>query len=184
MDLSQYWDRDQLDRIMPTLAELDQEGAVDSAGDWPTLRTEILDKLEGNGTSGPDGDELVEPLDAAVGSGSEFKSLVIEMTKEYEAALQRRAATPPQATSPKEQGEDQATSPEEQKEAADLTAKLPDPEELANQIIMDLGPDIAQLIASDPELAKVSDEDLIQWIVEDVTAAIGEISEYGWEQLG
>jgi hypothetical protein len=159
---------------MSALTELNNEGSVDRADNWTTLKTEVLDKLEKNGTSGSSRDELIKPLDEAVGSGSEFKSLVIEMTREYEADRQGQTAAPQQ----------QATSADEEKEIAAFTAQLPNIEELATQIATDLATDIQALIAQDPGLAEVSDEELIKWITEDVTAAIDEIGEHGWEQLG
>lgn len=179
MDLSQYWhSSDQQDRIMSALAELDKEGSVNSAGDWAALKAEVLARLEIGGVSGPSLEELVKPLDEAVASGSEFKSLVSEMVTEYKAASPQ-TATPQQSASP---GMLKDASPD--KEDTAFIASLPDLDELATQIVMDLGTDISQLIASDPELATVSDKDLIQWIIEDVSAAIDEIGEYGWEQLG
>jgi hypothetical protein len=186
MELNQYWDnRADLDMILPTLTELNSEGVVDRADAWPALRSEVLSKLEHNGVHKSVLDDLVKPLDDAVSSGGEFKSIVTEITREYEEARgrqadeERQAALERQAPTPQ-----QAALSEEQKEDPAFSAELPNLEELATQIVTDLGPDIAQLIASDPELAKISDQELIQWIADDVTATIDEIGEYGWERLG
>jgi hypothetical protein len=189
MELKDYWDhRADLDTILPTLAQLTSEGVVDRADAWPDLRSEVLTRLEYNGANKSHIDDLIKPLDEAVSRSGEFTSVVTEMTSEYAADLERRAALEQQAeeqrTAASQQvTSQQATSPDPQADPA-FTAGLPDLEELATRIVTDLGPSIAQLVASDPELAKISDKELVQWIAEDVRATVDEIGEYGWERLG
>jgi hypothetical protein len=199
MNLSDTWNTDQQAWIMPALSELNSDGTVDSADGWPALKTEIQRKLSEYGTDSSSQEELVKPLDEAAGKGENIKVLVSELAAEYEAELEE------ESTDDVLTGEDDELTGETviddrkeetvltkvppvpdpaKKDPDDLTvaftAELPPADQLADQIIMDLGPDIAALIAANPELASVSDKELTSWITEDVQATIDEIAEAGW----
>lgn len=64
---------------------------------------------------------------------------------------------------------------------AQFKADLPDPEQLAEKIVMDVGAVVGQMIAENPALAEVDANTLAAWIAEDVRSALNELGESGWE---
>jgi hypothetical protein len=175
VQLDELWSDDQQALIMPALSDLARDGEVDRADDWETLKTEVVSRLDHYGAGSGDKEELVRPLDAAVDGGANIKDLVGELVTEYDTELeQRQLATAVETAPPVQESE-----PGE-REAAAFAAELPPAEELADRIVMDLGPHIAALIAANPDLAGVGDEELTVWISEDVGTTINEIAEIGW----
>jgi hypothetical protein len=157
---------------MSVLWNLNKDGVVSGASDWQTLRSDVESQLAYYG-AGSGAEDLVKPLDEAVRSGSDFKALVGELAIEYETVVSARSA--------QEQAETREKAPEPSSTEAAYEALLPPIEELGTQIVNDLGAEIRELLASDPSLAAVKDEDLIAIIREGVELELADIAEKGWE---
>jgi hypothetical protein len=67
--------------------------------------------------------------------------------------------------------------PSDLHEDAEFAAQLPDADQLIEAIMMEVGRDVAELVAAHPE---VGEREMIAWIIEDVESAIDEIASAGW----
>ncbi|MFD7657060.1 hypothetical protein ACFV4N_24060 [Actinosynnema sp. NPDC059797] len=63
-----------------------------------------------------------------------------------------------------------------------LRDALPAPEEFAATILDDLRGDLRELLATDPDLAGVTQAELSAWVAEGIETAFTEIAEQGWEK--
>lgn len=91
MTMNQYWGTDDQAWIMPVLWESSNDGAVLQASDWPGLRAALQGTLASHG-AGSRTDVLLTPLDAAVASGADFKTVIAGLVDEYLAGLAHQPA--------------------------------------------------------------------------------------------
>lgn len=172
MSMSSYWDADEQAWVMPSLSALHDDG---TAEDWPAFKAELTRRLEADG-AGSYAEGLIEPLEEAVLNGADFRTLISELISEYEGFAEE--AEYDTEVSAEHHGEEQygeaTVSPTEAEVPPE--AQLPDPDELAQQIMMSVGEGIADLMTAEPGLiSQLDPEELRAWIIEDVLAEIDEI---------
>lgn len=169
MNMSTYWEPDEQPRIMSVLVELNQDGSVVQAADWPDLKEDIQTKLTGYGVSAEDADALVQPLTDAVAGGEDFRVLVDQLSSEYSDSDTEAEETVEQAP---EQASEQASDPA-------FDQALPPVDELARAVIDAIGTELAGLITAEAT-GTVSEQQLGEWVAEDVAAAIDEVAKLDW----
>lgn len=101
------------------------------------------------------------------------------MEKKAPVATPTTSAKPVTLASAKGQTGSAAT---ESKERLAFRAALPDAKKFAESAAAELRVDLRDLLATDPDLAGLTKDELAKWVAEDVDAVLAEIAKRGWSE--